>query len=46
MEDLVRKLPPGASEETISDGIDIESLISESREILPNRLGAVQGGVV
>jgi hypothetical protein len=42
--ELVRKLPAGASEETIPDCTDIESLISESGEILLHRSAAGQGG--
>ena len=42
--ELVRKLPAGASQQTISDSTDIESLISESREILLHRTAVGQGG--
>jgi DNA repair exonuclease SbcCD nuclease subunit len=42
--DIVRKLPAGASEETIFGKLNMEELITEARELLLNRSGAGDGG--
>lgn len=44
VEELVRKLPAGASEEAILGHIRVEDLITEARELLLDRTGAGDGG--
>jgi cell division septum initiation protein DivIVA len=44
VEELVRKLPAGASEEAIFGQIRVEDLITEARELLLDRTGAGDGG--
>jgi exonuclease SbcD len=42
--DIVRKLPAGASEETIFGELNVEDLIAEARELLLDRSGTGEGG--
>ena len=43
--DIVRKLPAGASEETIFGEFNIENLIADARGLLLERSGAGEGGI-
>jgi len=43
--DIVRKLPAGASEETIFGEFNVESLIADARGLLLERSGAGEGGI-
>jgi hypothetical protein len=43
--DIVRKLPAGASEETIFGEFNVESLIADARGLLLERSGTGEGGI-